>query len=212
MKPLEPPRPYRIYKAGQLILDEPGSPSKSNFSPDTKIWAALDTSHMLKAKPDSNSPASATISNTFNNGGLYQQHTMAEFAELVSKGCSIEPSKVDGKRRKESWVEQQVWAIDVDNAPADTTERGYKWLSHDDAIQRASLLGLPIFCSYRSFSSSDKLEKFRLLFCMRQPTRDKAKALAYAEALQAAYPECDPSSTELVRYFFATNKEVILWH
>lgn len=132
-------------------------------------------------------------------------------AKAISKGCAFLPSVHDGKRSPETWRAQQLFCIDVDNDVA-TRKRCGRDLPYTEAVMRAGRMGLPLLITYESFSSTDANERYRLVFALEEPTRDRGRAEAFGSALLAAYPEADRSSTELNRLFFGTNKEVLLWN
>lgn len=142
---------------------------------------------------------------------------LCELAAKLSKGHTALFSACEGRRAKDNWSGQQLFAIDIDNDAA-AAERGYRPLSYGDAIDRAVHNRLPLVLSYLSYSSSpDPLapaheQRYRLVFALDEPIRHKTQAGRYAHALYSVYPEADSSTVQLERMFYGTDKEVTAWH
>lgn len=166
----------------------------------------------VEAKPHAAKPTKpelGAISNAFGRqkAGLVTCH---ELCRALSAGKTVLPSAHAGARRKDTWLAQQLFCIDVDNDDAQSA-RGYEPLAYTDAVLRAFELDLPLLISYETFSSTDRMERYRLVFAADEPKTDPAEAEAYARALMGAFPETDQSSGELARLFCGTNKGVELW-
>lgn len=135
--------------------------------------------------------------------------TCDRLARAISEGRTVLPSVHAGKRSPDTWQAQQLFFVDVDN-DAEALAKGYGVLTINEATTRAFGAGLPLLMVYESFRSGDP-ERYRLIFALDEPTRDKERAQGFVNALLGLYPEADPSSNQLNRMFYGTNKEVQLW-
>lgn len=173
------------------------------------LAVGIDTKE-FRAKPRADETAGVSL--RLGNSGLGKPdtHTAAELAIAVSLGKSFIPSAHLSGRTLETWEKQQLFCVDVDNdGPA--LSRCGRALSLKSAIARAHAYALPLLISYPSFSAGAEADRYRLVFCLEKPTRDKEKAKRFGAALLAAYPEADPSTVQLNRFFYGTDKEVSLW-
>lgn len=168
----------------------------------------------FSAKPDGTDPAG--ISKRLEKALMKTEdaetdkHTAAELAAAISQGRSFIPSVHLNFRTPETWRSQQLFCVDVDNdGPA--LGRCGRGLSLERAVARASAYALPLLISYPSFSASAEADRYRLVFCLEKPIQDKERARRFGAALLAAYPEADPSTVQLNRFFYGTDKEVSLW-
>ncbi len=168
------------------------------------LAVGIDTEE-FPAKPGAGETAGVSL-----RLGKPETHTAAELAAAVSLGKSFIPSAHLSGRTLDTWEKQQLFCVDVDNdGPA--LSRCGRALSLESAIARAHAYALPLLISYPSFSAGAEADRYRLVFCLEKPTRDKEKAKRFGAALLAAYPEADPSTVQLNRFFYGTDKEVSLW-
>lgn len=168
------------------------------------LAVGIDTKE-FRAKPEASETAGISL-----RLGNPDTHTAAELAAAVSLGKSFLPSAHLSGRTLDTWEKQQLFCVDVDNdGPA--LSRCGRALSLGRAIARAHAYALPLLISYPSFSAGAEADRYRLVFCLEKPTRDKEKAKRFGAALLAAYPEADPSTVQLNRFFYGTDKEVSLW-
>lgn len=168
------------------------------------LAVGIDTEE-FRAKPRADETAGISL-----RLGNPDTHTAAELAAAVSLGKSFIPSAHLSGRTLDTWEKQQLFCVDVDNDGAALSRCG-RALSLESAIARAHAYALPLLISYPSFSASAEADRYRLVFCLEKPTRDKEKAKRFGAALLAAYPEADPSTVQLNRFFYGTDKEVSLW-
>lgn len=119
------------------------------------------------------------------------------FAELMLQGRTWCPATFNGGRSNSNWISQSVFALDFDCG-----------IFPEVIIARCQSLDIIPNIVYTSFSDSQALRKFRLVFFIDMviTTREKAKELQLT--LMELFPECDASCKDYARMFFAA-KEVI---
>jgi len=99
-----------------------------------------------------------------------------------------------GKTKEEDWEEQQVFAVDVDDG-----------ITIEDAIQKYKYLR-PAFI-YTTFSHSEKLHKFRIVFISDEIITDFKKAKEIQLKLVQIIEECDKLCKNINRPYFG-GKEI----
>lgn len=86
-------------------------------------------------------------------GGLQKVIT-----RIGSEGCTFSPATFkNGKRNKDNFEQQQLFALDFDNKDAK------RKLAFDEVKERASQYELPILFAYDTMSSTNH-DKFRVVF------------------------------------------------
>lgn len=118
---------------------------------------------------------------------------------LVLRGHTFTPAAMSGTNG-ESWQEQAVFAVDIDNenmSPPLTVERAR------EIMREAGIV--PLF-GYHTFSHSEAVPRFRLVFASDEPVADKATAEHITEGLQSLFPGVDKSGKDAARMFLGTNK------
>lgn len=200
--PLEPP--HNTYLAGELT-------SGSEESPKAEKYVACKVDRRRHPRKPSGAEVGAISARL--DGEEYQRWRLSHLAKDLSVGCTVLPSRHEGKRAPETWAAQQLFFIDVDNDCHD----GHGYLSERDAVMTSKALRLPLALSYQTFSSErttddpNGRERFRLVFALDEPTRDREEAERLMDVLRCAFPDADSSTTQLNRLFYGTDKEVRLW-
>ena len=115
-------------------------------------------------------------------------HKMKEFVEKIAlDGHTFCPATFkDGKRSKDNFEQQQLFALDFDNKDPDKT------VSFKDVKDRAEKYDLPILFAYDTFSSTNH-DKFRVVFLNDSSIQDRRIAEAMQLALGTIFPEADSS-------------------
>ncbi len=121
--------------------------------------------------------------------------------EELQKGKSVSPSVMKGTKEKD-FVEQQVFMVDIDNKKTDIPI-----LTVEKAISICEKNHLPLAFYYFSFSHTEKLEKYRLVFVMDKVITDKVLRDTIIRRLIDLFEQADTSCTNADRVFFGTNKE-----
>ena len=108
--------------------------------------------------------------------------TPAELANMVGNlGQTVVLATMHGKRHKANIIQQQVLALDFDNAPTGkkTKLEGESYQSYKNIKEHEFIQQYGSFM-YKTFSHSDEWEKFRVVFVLDTP-------LYSAEQVESAY-------------------------
>ncbi len=133
--------------------------------------------------------------------------TLEELINYIKTGHTIIPSVMVGGTKRNNWVEQQLFEIDIDNN------------SDEEIVLPQELIklfvdnNLPPFMYYHTFSSTKEKPKIRLLFKTAEPIKDINKADFLIKTLVDFAPQADKACTNVSRLFHGTNgdeKEVIM--
>ena len=87
-------------------------------------------------------------------------------------GCTFAPAVFDGARKSENFMEQQLFAVDMDDG-----------ISYPTIKQRADRYHLPVLFAYKSFSWTGQHEKFRIVFAVDKPVTDAFSAQVIMKTL-----------------------------
>ncbi|MBD5449744.1 MAG: DEAD/DEAH box helicase family protein [Lachnospiraceae bacterium] len=130
---------------------------------------------------------------------------MRIITRIGSEGCTFSPATFkDGKRNKDNFEQQQLFALDFDNKDPK------KKLTFDEVKERASQYELPILFSYDTMSSVDH-DKFRVVFLNDVSVTDRRVAEAIQLAMGKMFPEADPSCYKDVSKLYFGGKEVLYY-
>lgn len=168
------------------------------------IKVSLDRTEFWE-KPTGN--AIAKIHNRIGSSVKDISPTQSDIRELIFSvgrdGHTFCPATFkDGKRSKESFEQQQFFALDFDNKDTD------KIVSVDDIRARAEHYDLPILFAYDTFSSTEH-DKFRVVFLNDASITHRGVAEAVQMALGEIFPEADSSCYKDVSKMYFGGKEVI---
>ena len=119
------------------------------------------------------------------------------FAELMLQGRTWCPATFNGGRSNANWTSQSVFALDFDSG-----------ILPEVIIARCQSLDIIPNVVYTSFSDSETLRKFRLVFFIDMIIKTQEKAKELQLTLMELFPECDASCKDYARMFFAA-KEVV---
>ena len=149
------------------------------------IIASLDK-EIFNHKPSGTDIAKISSRIAHNEIALNSASSIRSFAQsIATKGQTFCPATFkDGKRCKENFLQQQLFALDFDNKDESN------FVSFDDVKQRADDYDLPILFAYETFSSN-KHDKFRVVFLNDVPITDRPVAEAMQYALSEIFPEAD---------------------
>lgn len=164
------------------------------------------TTAALTSKPPKGDPLYGAISNACARNRW--RGTVEELAGLLTKGCSFAPGVfADNTRSNESWVQQQVFALDFDNSKEGDD------LTPEDVLERCDELDIRPAFLYPSFSDTTEKRKFRAVFVAdgvvnRIPLR-KLVQNVLKEIFTFEQGEPDKGCHEPARFFLGTNKPLI---
>ena len=131
---------------------------------------------------------------------------MKKFALVVGRaGCTFCPATFkDGKRNKDHFEQQQMFALDFDNK--DPGRR----VSLEEVKARARKYDLPLLFAYDTFSSTNH-DRFRVVFLndVSIPYRKLAEAMQLA--LGEIFPEADPTCIKDVSKMYFGGKGLIYY-
>lgn len=129
--------------------------------------------------------------------------TIEEIATEIEQGKSFSPGILEDGLGASNWKEQQIFGIDIDN-----NDETLPILTPKEAIKICKDNGmLPALC-YKTFSDIEVKPKFRFMFKLNEPLKDKSKRLLVASTLVALFPQADKSCVNADRIFFGTNRKV----
>lgn len=117
--------------------------------------------------------------------------TTQELAHKIADGYSFSPAIFDGKRSRENWIKQQLFALDFDN---DT--------SLNDFFDAASRYAILPFCVYATYNRSETKERFRPVFCVSEPIINIELRDLIQLCLMRIFPGCDTSCKDAARFYF----------
>lgn len=107
--------------------------------------------------------------------------------------------------KDENWKQQELIAIDIDNK-----DENAEILTPQKAIILLKEKNVNVLAYYETFSSTYSLPKFRLLFLLNEAVSEVSKIKFILETLINIIPQSDPSCKDPSRYFYGTNKKVVL--
>lgn len=131
---------------------------------------------------------------------------MKKFAFVVGRaGCTFCPATFkDGKRSKDHFEQQQMFALDFDNKdPA-------RSISFEGVKARAKECDLPILFAYDTFSSTNH-DRFRVVFLNDASIPYRKLAEAMQMALGEIFPEADPTCIKDVSKMYFGGKECLYY-
>lgn len=143
----------------------------------------------------------------------YREVTRDEFVEILNSSQSFIPSKTKNKGNKsEEFLETRVIILDVDNTVKDENDNVVD-LSKDDSrylsIEKALSIDLvhnSAFAIQKSIRYSENLEKFKIVFLLKEAITDYNEMQAVYRYLQEQMPWCDNSVDSSTRMFFGGYK------
>ena len=132
---------------------------------------------------------------------------MKKFARFVGcSGCTFCPATFkDGKRSKENFEQQQIFALDFDNKDQD------RRISLEELKTRVRKYNLPILFAYDTFSSTEH-DKFRVVFLNDASICHRKIAEATQLALGMIFPEADSSCYRDVSRMYYGGKELLSYN
>ena len=190
--------------APALATREPGKLDRAMpYQPTTGIVSKypLSVKVNLDSVAYSHKPTSdyAAIRIRMGNSTATQTIDAGLLFHLILRGHTFTPAAMSGTNGN-SWKEQAVFAVDIDNenmSPPLTVERAR------EIMREAGIV--PLF-GYHTFSHTENVPRFRLVFASDEAVTDKATAEHITEGLQSLFPGVDKSGKDAARMFLGTNK------
>jgi hypothetical protein len=120
---------------------------------------------------------------------------------IVGSGQTWKPAHINGTKNKD-FVSQQVFALDFDNKKTIITLA--------EAITKSASLGMRPNIAYYTFSHTEESPRFRLVFIIDEPVKEKNMADKIRMAMEVLFTGCDISCKDATRLFFGTDKTSIV--
>lgn len=130
--------------------------------------------------------------------------SIKEIADVLQEGRTISPAVMSGTKA-EDFREQQVFMVDIDNKREDIP-----LLTVEEALSICEKNHLQPVFYYYTFSHTEKIPKFRLVFIMNEVVKDNTLRLMIIQSLISLFKQADTSCTNADRFFLGTNKKVII--
>ena len=111
--------------------------------------------------------------------------------EIGENGKTFTPAIFQGKRKKENFIQMQLFGIDFDSG-----------VSFMDIENRCNELNLPIAFAYKTFSHTEQHPKFRIVLCLETVIDKRVLAEWILCMLLKIFPEADKSCKDCSRMFF----------
>lgn len=127
--------------------------------------------------------------------------TLQELIEAIQQGKAVSPAVMKGTKEKD-FIEQQVFMVDIDNKRTDIPI-----LTVKEALSICEKNHLPLAFYYFSFSHTEKIPKYRLVFVLNEVITDNILRDTIMRRLIDLFEQADTSCTNADRVFFGTNKE-----
>lgn len=129
--------------------------------------------------------------------------TIDDLVQALKQGKTISPAVMKGTK-KEDFMQQQLFAVDIDNDNKDKPI-----LPIQDALSICKKHNLPVVFYYYSFSHTEEKPKYRLVFLLDKILTNINIRNQVIENLCSLFEQADKSCINADRLFFGTNKEVI---
>lgn len=172
-----------------------------------EIKICLDTKS-FKIKPTKFEITNISNRIASENVSLNSPESVSAFVKNVAKrGYTFCPATFsDSRRCKDSFEQQQLFALDFDNKDTANT------VTFEDIKKRADYYDLPMVAAYETFSSTHK-DKFRVLFLNDVSVTDRPVAEAMQYALYQIFPEADKSCiNDVSKMYFGGRADQCLFY
>lgn len=134
----------------------------------------------------------------------YFKVDLQELGEYLSKGCTITPSVFKGDKKSENFIQKQLYFLDFDSGA-----------SIEEIKEVATQNGLTVNAYYKSFSYSDTLPKYRIVFISNEIiTERKTDSLIVRNLIetfsQISGKEADKACKDNYRMFYGTKYPFVI--
>lgn len=130
--------------------------------------------------------------------------TVEQLAKFLQAGNTMSPAVMKGATA-DDFVEQQVFAVDIDN-----TKKDIPLLTVEEALEICAKNHLSPVFYYYTFSHTKELPKFRLVFVMNEVIKDDNLRFIIIQSLISLFEQADKSCTNADRIFLGTNKKLVI--
>ncbi len=129
--------------------------------------------------------------------------SIEDLTQAISNGKSFSPAVMKGTKASD-FIEQQLFAVDIDNDKKDIPI-----LQIQDAVNICNSHNIPVAFYYHSFSYTDTIPKYRLVFILESPITNINMRNTIVTNLCSLFEQADKTCVNADRIFFGTNKEVV---
>ena len=135
--------------------------------------------------------------------GNWMEIEMAKLAEYVSNGHAMTPGHLVGGLKAEHCTGMQIFALDFDSkSGGECTFR--------EVQEKCKELDLPISFAYHTYSSTQKLERFRVVFACENLIEDAYIVKIVLAMLQRIFPKSDAACVNLDRMFLGGKDSIYI--
>ena len=127
--------------------------------------------------------------------------SLDELRFYIENGHTIRPAILSGSKNND-FISQEIFMVDVDNNKAGDI------LSLENIKDICTDKNLPCCMIYETFSSTEALPKYRILFILNEKVTDLDKRNFINKVLLNIFKQSDTACKNASRYFFGTNKQV----
>lgn len=129
--------------------------------------------------------------------------TAEELADLVgNKGHTMVLATMNGSRKANNMVQQQVLALDFDNKDENgNKEVGLLYRTLEETLEDPYIQRNAAF-AYKTFSYSENWEKFRIVFVLDKPLTKLEEVKGAYAFLASKYPDSDSAPTSPASIFY----------
>lgn len=130
--------------------------------------------------------------------------SLEEVIEELQKGKTISPAVMKGTKA-DDFVEQQIFMVDIDNK-----KKIIPILTVENALEICKKNHLQPVFYYPTFSHTEKIPKYRLVFVMNEVIKDDSVRLIIIKNLISLFEQADTSCRNADRVFFGTDKKAVI--
>lgn len=130
--------------------------------------------------------------------------TIQELAEKLINGYTLLPCIMkDNKRNKKNFIESSLILLDFDNSQKINGEyiKIDNYISYNE-IQEHSFIKENACFIYRTFSNTDEINRFRVVFKLQYPIKNKNQYEILVKKLLNVFPTADISCKDVTRLFY----------
>ncbi|MGX7091205.1 DNA primase family protein [Hutsoniella sourekii] len=127
--------------------------------------------------------------------------TAEELASSLENGHSVVLGLMDGERKKNRLISQQIMMLDFDNTLNGEKAQGSYYVTIDDVIEDEWMKENASFI-YKTFGYSEDWQKFRVVIFLDKILRDPDEVSRTYEYLMEHFPQVDKAPKDCSRIFY----------
>lgn len=150
-----------------------------------------------KTKPTANEVA--LIQNRLKNTSTIEEVSIKQLVEYISCGYTIRPSILENGATEKEFKQQEVIFVDIDNK-----KDGEKIIGVEEVIDIFKKYNLKINFYYETFSSTQEVPRYRVVFVLDKPVTYKDKMNKLLSLVNSVIPNADTSCATVAKLFYGT--------